>query len=241
MKQRERLGVLMVLVVTLAMSALVLTLATGFYSIAGRTAWPSRIWGAPPRVNLSAPVLPATAGPTGATGSGNVDSPPAMEIPAPAAPPAPPPGTTGSVAGATEALAYDRAWIYDYVLEQERQRRRAEMVARIDGYLANRGSPMAGMGWAFYDSAARYGIDPRLSVAIAEGESNCGKRCFAPRNAWGMLAYRSGFASWEDGINANLDWLHRYYGSPQSAYDCPGYCVPNQPWMDNVDRVRRSI
>lgn len=200
-----------------------------------------------PRVAASVPVLrlplvqaPAAAfataapEPEGATGSGTTIGPVAEETPSPAAPTAP----TG-IAG-TDILT-DRTWLFDMVVEQERLRQRAAMIARIDGYLVNRCSPMQGLGWAFYDSAARYSIDPRLSVAIAEGESNCGKCCFAPHNAWGMLAYRSGFCSWEEGINANLDWLHRYFGSPQTAYDCPGYCVPDYPWMDNVERVRRSI
>jgi hypothetical protein len=136
-------------------------------------------------------------------------------------------------------------WI---IAELERQKNirdaaqiRLDMIARIDGYLANRGSPMQGCGITFYDEAAEYGIEPRLSVAIAEGESTCGKACFAPHNAWGMLAYRGGFSSWQEGIHQNIEWLHRYFGSPQTAYDCPGYCEPSHPWMENVDAVRQSI
>ena len=124
-------------------------------------------------------------------------------------------------------------------LKQEEER--VAMAHRINGYLQNRGSPMLGLGMVFVREAEEYGIDPRLSVAISEAESTCGMACFSPHNAWGMLAYRGGFSSWEEGIHQNIEWLHRYFGSPQTAYDCPGYCVPDYPWMDNVDRVRRSI
>lgn len=140
-----------------------------------------------------------------------------------------------------------RKWVtrqyYNEVVPRilERERIRNEMIARIDGYLHNCRSPMEGLGWAFYDSAARYGIEPRLSVAIAQAESSAGLACFAPHNAWGMLAYRGGFSDWVEGINANNDWLNRYFGSPQTSYDCPGYCEPDHPWMENVQGVLDSI
>jgi hypothetical protein len=133
------------------------------------------------------------------------------------------------------------SYIVDAVAEIEARHERDRMVARLDGYLNNRGSPMLGLGRYIYESTARYGICPRLIVAIAEAESTCGKACFAPYNYWGGLAYRSGFGSWEQSIDTHVDWLYRYYGAPQSARDCPGYCVPNEPWMTNVERVRNSI
>jgi len=124
-------------------------------------------------------------------------------------------------------------------IQKEKQRR--EMIYRIDCYLSARNSPMTGLGSVFYDEAEKYGIEPRLSVAISEAESSCGQVCFASYNAWGMLAYPNGFSSWEEGIRTNIEWLHSYYGSPQSAYDCPGYCEPSHPWMENVQRVLESI
>ena len=136
------------------------------------------------------------------------------------------------------------SWIIQEVekMKQEIDARVAKqgMIDRINNYLSRRKSPMSGLGSVFVDEAAEYGIDPRLSVAISEGESTCGLACFAPHNAWGMLAYR-GFSSWEEGIHMNIEWLHKYYGSPQSAYDCGGYCEPDHPWMENVDGVRQSI
>jgi hypothetical protein len=109
-----------------------------------------------------------------------------------------------------------------------------EKVKKIDNFLRKRNSPLAGYGHIFAREGNRTGINPFLSVAIAGQESSFGKRCFAPYNAWGMLQYKRGFASWEEGIIANFNFLSYHFGQPQNAYDCPGYCVPDQPWMKNV-------
>ena len=137
-------------------------------------------------------------------------------------------------------------WILDTLEEQRRLELRRQIVERINNYLAQRGSPMQGLGEVFVAQAERFDIDPRLSVAIAEGESCCGKYCYrekfgAKYNAWGMISYKNGFSSWEEGIRLNIELLHNNYGSPKTAYDCPGYCDPNHPWMENVDGVRRRI
>ena len=129
-------------------------------------------------------------------------------------------------------------WIFDQLEERSR---RIDIINRINGYLHNRRSPMAGTGDIFFSEAAKYGIDPRLGVAIAEAESTCGKACFSSYNAWGMLQYKSGFGSWAEGIAVHFSYLNRHFGSPQSAYDCSGYCVPNYPWMNNVQGVLESI
>ena len=133
------------------------------------------------------------------------------------------------------------SWIITQLEILKKEEDRKAMAIRIDAYLSNRGSPMTGLGYAFVVEAEKYGIDPRLGVAIAEAESTCGKACFAPHNAWGMLGYPSGWSSWEEGIAEHFAYLNRHFGSPQSAYDCPGYCEPNHPWMENVDGVRCSI
>ncbi len=140
----------------------------------------------------------------------------------------------------TELQARKWDWVLDTLEEQRRLELRRQIVERINSYLAQRGSPMRGLGEVFVAQAERFDIDPRLSVAIAEGESSCGKHCFAPYNAWGMLAYGN-CGSWENGIRLNVELLHKNWGSPKTAYDCPGYCVPDHPWMENVDGVRRRI
>jgi hypothetical protein len=153
-----------------------------------------------------------------------------------------PPIITQAGAGeAADSLDIDRSWIYRYLESVERDRQRTAMIARIDGYFHNLGSPMEGLGAAFYDSAARYAIEPRLAPAISTVESSAGVCCFSSYNYWGGLAYRSGFGSWEESINTHLDWLHNYYGSPQSPYDCPGYCIPDEPWASGVLRTQESI
>jgi hypothetical protein len=125
--------------------------------------------------------------------------------------------------------------------ERQRETRLAEVGSRIDTYLAGRGSPLAGYGRVFAEEAEKTGINPYLSVAIAGKESSFGLHCFSPHNAWGMLTYKLGFTSWEEGIRANFTWLKRYYGTPQSAYDCPGYCVPDHPWMEHVQAFIREL
>lgn len=154
---------------------------------------------------------------------------------------------TEVVESMTELQARKWNWICDTLEEQRRnleeQRRlelRRQIIERIDNYLAQRGSPMQGLGHVFVEQAERFNIDPRLSVAIAEGESSCGKCCFAPYNAWGMLAYGN-CGSWENGIRLNIELLHENWGSPKTAYDCRGYCDPDHPWMENVDGVRGKI
>lgn len=124
------------------------------------------------------------------------------------------------------------------LLEEAERRKKADV---IDRYLANRGSPLEGYGYLFIALGEETGINPYLPVAIAGKESYFGRYCFAPHNAWGMLAYPEGFSSWEEGIRANFDWLAKYYGCPQTAYDCPGYCVPNHPWMEDVQAIIREM
>jgi len=114
---------------------------------------------------------------------------------------------------------------------------------RIDAYLAHRGSPMAGTGATFVAAGNATGVNPLLSVAIAGKESSFGLRCFVPHNAFGMKApkYCNGFATWEKGIWANSRFLLEHYGKVSSPYQCPGYCVPDHPWMEDVAVIMSCI
>jgi hypothetical protein len=120
------------------------------------------------------------------------------------------------------------------------ERTRLSMADRIDARLA--GTPLSGQGMTFVLAAEPYSIDPRLMVGLAGHESSFGELCFARRNPFGMMQYREGFACWEDAIYANAEWLHRYYGSPQTAYNCPEYCegTPSS-WLNGVEAIRESI
>jgi Zn-finger nucleic acid-binding protein len=114
---------------------------------------------------------------------------------------------------------------------------------KIDAYLESRGSPMAGTGATFVAAGNATGVNPLLSVAIAGKESSFGLHCFAPHNAFGMKApqYRYGFATWEKAIWANCRYLLSHYGEVSSPYECPGYCVPDHPWMEDVAIIMGCI
>lgn len=125
----------------------------------------------------------------------------------------------------------------------QKERQDKALAAKIDAYLARRGSPMAGTGATFVAAGNATGVNPILSVAIAGKESSFGLYCFVPRNAWGMKAaqYRNGFVTWEEGIWANSRHLLEYYGKVSSPYQCQGYCVPDHPWMEDVSAIMNAI
>lgn len=108
---------------------------------------------------------------------------------------------------------------------------------RIDSTFARYDSPLEGYGHVFVRESNRTGIPAELPAAIAGKESYFATQCFAPHNAWGMLAYPEGFASWEEGIVANFNWLVHYYGCPQMPYECSGYCVSDHPWMEDAAEI----
>lgn len=67
--------------------------------------------------------------------------------------------------------------------------------ARIDRYLD--GTILAGYGQTFAQAACDYGVDPRLSPAIAVLESTAGAYVPAPHNAWGWGG-PGNWKSWPD-------------------------------------------
>jgi hypothetical protein len=125
-------------------------------------------------------------------------------------------------------------------LAWEAARPRRQLVWQIDTWLAQRGSPMAGLGECYVQNQERTGIPATLSVGIAEAESSSGMACYGPHNAWGMIGYPGGWGSWEEGIAANFDYLVRYFGCPQSMSDCPGYCEGDGT-MRTVNDVMAAI
>lgn len=87
---------------------------------------------------------------------------------------------------------------------------------RIDDYMA--GFPLAGTGEAFASVALRYGLDPRISPAIASIESTRGKNCFRAYNAWGWTG--ESFSSWTEAIEAHVRYLATsgFYGFTSGPY-----------------------
>ena len=86
----------------------------------------------------------------------------------------------------------------------------------IDQYLTRYDSPLAGYGQFIVKAAERYDVDPYLFIAIAQQESNLGKKmpssdCY---NAWGYGIHSRGtlcFTSWEEGIETVLKGLSNKY------------------------------
>lgn len=103
---------------------------------------------------------------------------------------------------------------------------------RIDNYLA--GSPLAGHGRTFAESAWDYGVDPRWSPAISCVESGKGRYCFRSHNAWGWG--RSSWSDWDTAIRSHVAGLGSpFYGGHHSLKNAQAYCPPNaQHWYSAV-------
>ena len=82
--------------------------------------------------------------------------------------------------------------------------------AAIDKFLKNRKSPLAGYGKVFVAAGKKYGVDPRLVVAISGIESSFGKHILGTHNAWGWGPGK-GFGSWEEGITTVTRGLRSGY------------------------------
>lgn len=86
----------------------------------------------------------------------------------------------------------------------------------INLYLEHYNSPMAGYGDLIIELAEQYNVDPYLFIAIAQQESNLGKKmpsddCY---NAWGYGIHSRGtlcFNSWEEGIETVMKGLSEKY------------------------------
>lgn len=86
----------------------------------------------------------------------------------------------------------------------------------IDLYFERFSSPLAGYGELIITLSEKYNIDPYLFVAIAQQESNLGKKMPADdcHNAWGYGIHTKGrlcFNSWEEGIESVMKGLAEKY------------------------------
>lgn len=88
---------------------------------------------------------------------------------------------------------------------------------KIDEYLTNKSSPLAGYGEIFVKKGREYNIDPRLLVAITGAETSFGRHLCADFNAWNWFyidpndCSKNTFNSWEEGIDRVADGLRRLY------------------------------
>lgn len=119
----------------------------------------------------------------------------------------------------------------DVSISSDRDAFIAQWAPRIDAYLA--GSAMGGQGSVFAAAAWDYGVDPRISPAIACVESGKGAYCFHPYNAWGWGAYS--WSDWTDAIYGHVGGFSRGYGSTLDYDDALSYCPPNADfWYNSV-------
>ena len=117
-----------------------------------------------------------------------------------------------------------------------------EQIEQVKSYLSKRNSPLAEYADILVTAAYEYGIDYRLVAAISVIESEGGKHCFKPYNAWGWGS--KSFESWEDGIYSITKGLSKYYanGLTTPALIAPVYCPPNaSKWASNVQYVMDQI
>jgi peptidoglycan hydrolase CwlO-like protein len=146
--------------------------------------------------------------------------------------------TTSETATDTSSTGTDTSTTDSTSLTSDRDSFIATWGPRIDAYLS--GSPMAGMGYTFAAAAWDYGIDPRISPAIAYVESSLGAYCFLPYNAWGWGS--SSWSSWEEAIYAHVAGMSRGYGSTLDYDDALSYC-PTDPygWYTSVTSQMERI
>lgn len=120
----------------------------------------------------------------------------------------------------------------------------------IQRYLQRKDSPLAKYANEFVGAGEKYGIDPRLLVAISGIESGFGKNTFRPYNAWGWSG--SNFHSWEQGIDTVAAGLKRNYlnqGLTSVARIQKKYCPvgasndpnhTNSSWLPAVTRFMKE-
>lgn len=113
-----------------------------------------------------------------------------------------------------------------------RQRFIETWAPRIDDYL--KGFPLEGQGEIFANAAFEYGVDPRVSPAIANTESTRGTNCFRPYNAWGWMGSNI-WSSWESAINDHVKEFSQGYGYTISLSVAMAYCPPTyQEWYSTT-------
>jgi len=112
---------------------------------------------------------------------------------------------------------------------------------KINFFLLRHGSPLAGTGARWVECSNKYQIPYSLAIGIMCHESWFGMMCFRDFNAGGLKSAPE-FSSWEQYIDFQFAWLSRYYGHPQVAGDCRGYCEGTPAsWLNSVTAYQREV
>jgi hypothetical protein len=90
----------------------------------------------------------------------------------------------------------------------------ADVAAQIDEFLKKQSSPLAGLGNVFAAAGQKYGVDPRLVVAISGAESSFGKHLFGANNGWGWGPGRE-FGSFQEDRAVTKGLRSRYRPGPE--------------------------
>jgi len=104
-------------------------------------------------------------------------------------------------------------------------------VPRVRAFLDRYGSPMGPYAREVVAAGVRYGVDPRLIVAIAGTESTFGK-FHRGHNAWGWDA-PNGLTRWPDWPTAIAEYARLFtsgYRSGDPAVIGPRYCPDCERW-----------
>jgi hypothetical protein len=143
--------------------------------------------------HIEVPVEARVPGP-GAEGSGEAATQEeGNQFQPPAAPEAP-------VGGAARDAILNRKWIFDMVVENEKQRQRQEMVDRLRAYMSGHHHVQGLIDLAplMVELGEQTGNDCRLCPVTANEESSGGRVCCGSYNPFGALGMN--FGSWEDAV-----------------------------------------
>lgn len=113
---------------------------------------------------------------------------------------------------------------------------------QIRDFLSRHNSPMAGHAEEIILAGNRYGIDPRMIVAIAGVESQYGKRCRG-FNAWGWNGGRTRWSSWTESIDVYSASMGTNYPNWRNIKKVAPRYNPNTPeaWGRKVAFLMDSI
>lgn len=113
---------------------------------------------------------------------------------------------------------------------------------QLKGFLTGRASPMSPFASQILSASNRYGVDPRLVVAIAGVESDFGRVCRG-FNAWGWNNGRTRWRSWAHSIDVYTRSISEHYPNWRNVTGMARNYNPNTPvaWARKVKGLMEAI